>query len=111
MSLEPTPLLRVTSSIDGASATLVLVGDLDMATGELLRDRIGEVLREHARVSHLVLDLTDLDFLDVTGLGVFVDTQRRLSGVGGQLVLRRPRAMVLRMLTLLKLDRTVLLEP
>jgi anti-anti-sigma factor len=54
-----------------------------------------------------VLDLAGLEFLDVTGLGALLEARRKLAAVGATLTLRRPRPMVVRMLTLLELDQAV----
>ena len=62
-------------------------------------------------VNRLVLDLSELDFLDVTGLNVIVEAQRTLATGGGTLWLRSPRPVVVRMLTLLKLTNAIQLEP
>jgi anti-anti-sigma factor len=62
-------------------------------------------------VQRLVLDLAAVEFVDVTGLGVFVEAQRLSSAHGGSVVLRRPRPMVLRMLDLLKLHDAFEVQP
>jgi anti-anti-sigma factor len=101
-------MLRVSAAETGQTTVLRVAGELDLATAD--------TLREHVRacagpgIDRLVLDLAGVEFVDVTGLGVFVEAQRLASAHGGTVVLRRPRPMVLRMLDLLKLGSAFELE-
>ena len=60
---------------------LAVAGEVDLDTAETLRDRVGEALRD--RAPELVLDLTAVDFLDSSGLGMLLDVHRRLTDEGG----------------------------
>ncbi|MBK5307189.1 MAG: STAS domain-containing protein [Frankiaceae bacterium] len=110
MAAPDTPSLRISEAVDGATTVLTLSGELDLATAELLRTRVRALVGRGAEVRHLVLDLSDLTFLDVTGLGALLEARRKLTGAGGSLLLRRPRPMVLRMLELLHLDEALQVE-
>jgi anti-sigma B factor antagonist len=101
------PALRITAETDGTTAVLRLAGELDLATADLLRERVRALLGPGNDVSKLVLDLAGLEFLDVTGLGALLEARRKLAAVGATLTLRRPRPMVVRMLTLLELDQAM----
>jgi anti-anti-sigma factor len=107
--VRETPALRVTADADGTTAVLRLAGELDLATTEQLRERVHGLLHD-APVRHLVIDLAGLDFLDVTGLGALLEARRKLIARGGTLALRRPRPMVLRMLSLLELEDALQVE-
>jgi anti-anti-sigma factor len=89
---------------------LRVAGELDLATADLLRARVREVLAPGSGVQRLVLDLGGLEFMDVTGLGALLEARRKASEVGGSLVLRRPRPMVVRILNLLELDDALQVE-
>jgi anti-sigma B factor antagonist len=106
-----TAALRITAASDGAGAELRLAGELDLATANALRARVRDLLEPDRGVRRLVLDLAGLEFLDVTGLGVILEAQRRLAYVGGGVVLRRPRPMVVRILNLLQVEQRLTLEP
>ena len=69
----------------GASAgweVLSVAGEVDIATAGQLRQRLDELTQEPRR---LALDLTNVGFMDSTGLGVLVATSRTLSKSGGSL--------------------------
>ena len=62
---------------------LRVTGDLDVATAPRLRQEAVRVTSGGAR--HLVIDLSGVDFLDSTGLGVVVGVLKRVRGLGGSL--------------------------
>ena len=109
MSAAARAPLRVTTTASGATTVLHLAGDLDLATAGQLRGHLLEVLGKGV-VRRLVLDMSGMEFMDVTGLNVVVDAQRVVSSDGGTLALRSPRPMVVRMLKLLALDEVVPVE-
>jgi anti-anti-sigma factor len=104
------PALRITAESAGGATVLRLAGELDLATADLLRERVRTLLGHGSVLDTLVLDLAGLDFLDVTGLGALLETRRKLAATGGTLTLRRPRPMVVRMLTLLNLEDALHIE-
>jgi anti-anti-sigma factor len=104
------PALRITAESDGATTVLRLAGELDLATADLLRERVRTLLGHGSVIQLLVLDLAGLEFLDVTGLGALLEARRKLSATGATLTLRRPRPMVVRMLTLLNLEEALHIE-
>ncbi|TMM03220.1 MAG: STAS domain-containing protein [Actinobacteria bacterium] len=68
---------------DGVSI-LAVVGELDLATAPHFRRGVGGLLGSGGR--RLVVDLSDADFLDSTGLGALVWAQFRAGAAGGELV-------------------------
>jgi anti-anti-sigma factor len=102
-----TPALRITADAEGSTTVLRLAGELDLATADLLRERIRPLVGHGSVVRELVLDLAALEFLDVTGLGALLEARRKLAATGATLTLRRPRPMVVRMLNLLNLEEAL----
>jgi anti-anti-sigma factor len=103
---------RITAGPRGtAAAELRLSGELDLASARMLRSRVRGLLEPDRGVRRLVLDLAGLTFLDVTGLDAILETQHRLAPLGGIVVLRGPRPNVVRILTLLRLEEQLELEP
>jgi anti-sigma B factor antagonist len=64
---------------------LRVTGELDVATAPRLRQEAVRVVSE-GRLQ-LVMDLSGVDFLDSTGLGVIIGVLKRVRGHGGELVL------------------------
>jgi anti-anti-sigma factor len=78
--------LTISSSIEDGVASIVLHGELDLASAPALEHSISSI-EEHAP-SRLVIDLGDLQFLDSTGLRLLLQADARWRKRGAQLVLR-----------------------
>ena len=85
-----------------------MCGEVDLATGPLLCERHSAVIADGS--TNLVLDLAEMAFIDSTGLSVLVMTMRRLQDVGGQLVLRSPCRMAVRLFQLTGLSQLLEIE-
>ena len=84
--------LTITESLDGDTAVLHLSGELDLTSVPLLDDAVDSVPSGPGVV---VLDLTDLTFVDSSGIGAFVRVTRDRREHGGEVTLRRPQESVL----------------
>jgi anti-sigma B factor antagonist len=73
---------------------VVLSGELDLATAPELRERLGLLCQEGE--NQVTLDLTNLGFVDSTGLSVFVMAFNRAQAGGGSLIIRNPSLPVMR---------------
>ena len=82
---------------------LVLVGELDLAGAPRLRQAV--VAEAAAGERHVVLDLTAVDFIDSTGLGVVVGALRRLRTHDGALSVVCPEPRLRRVFEMCDLDR------
>lgn len=94
------PPLRVEEGQDGV---LTVSGELDLASAP----QLGTVLDRHigSTAQDVVLDLSDLQFCDSTGLSVFVVAHRTLRGQDRRLVLHQPSSRVRKLLATTKLDQ------
>jgi anti-sigma B factor antagonist len=86
---------------------VALHGELDLATVFTL-DAAIDLIDGSGR--DLILDLSDLDFVDSIGLTRFVRLHRRLREHGAGLVLRHPQPNVRRVLTVTGLDHLLGIE-
>jgi anti-sigma B factor antagonist len=87
----------------GDWVVVTVSGEVDMATGPILRDDLLGVL---ARGNHrVVLDLSNVTFMDSSGLGALLGGHRRARLLGGEVRLAAPSERVLEILRLTNLDR------
>ncbi|TDD25474.1 STAS domain-containing protein [Nonomuraea diastatica] len=86
------------------AATVVrLSGDIDIFTSKAMRTQLMDALDSSHEL--LVLDLSDLEFCDSSGLGVLVGVQRRARSMGVTLALTAPTPHMSRLLRVTGLDR------
>lgn len=72
---------------DGAAPVLRLRGELDLAGVGMLEGPAFRLLSEHG-AREVVLDLSELDFIDVSGVNALLGLDRAAARLGGRLVLR-----------------------
>ena len=87
--------LQLETTGDGTETVVAVIGDVDAATAPQLL-AVVESLSEDVKV--IELDLTELGFLDSTGIGVVAAALRRLSAVDGTLRLRNVPPATLQLL-------------
>jgi anti-anti-sigma factor len=101
--------LRVlTVFVDGSRAWLQVSGELDVANSGELAVLLKRYL--HAGCSTLVLDVSELTFLDCAGLRALVRTHNGCLARGGGLVLRHVGPQVARLLGLTQLDSALVID-
>lgn len=70
----------------GRKALIVrLKGELDHHTAETVKARMEQALEEGG-VTHVILSLKDLTFMDSSGLGVILGRYKQVSAKGGKMV-------------------------
>ncbi len=92
---------------DGEDAVIVAHGEVDIATAATLGAAIDEGLA--TRPARLVLDASDVTFLDSTGLSTLVRAYRALPA-GCPMVLRRPSPRVAKVLGMTGVDTLFVVE-
>jgi anti-sigma B factor antagonist len=84
---------EVTEIEHGGTPVLEVRGELDVSTAPELRDRLVDLCERGCTL--VIVDLTDVSFLDSTALGVLVSALKRLQDAGGdlQLVIAHPHVL------------------
>lgn len=83
--------LTLTGTHDDNQFVVRAVGYVDISTAHQLEEYAEPELSAGKR---LVIDLSEVDLCDSTGLGVLVRLKRRASDIGAEFVLRAPRRHV-----------------
>jgi|HubBroStandDraft_2_1064218.scaffolds.fasta_scaffold80082_3 anti-anti-sigma factor len=98
---------------DGRARQIIVLvkGEVDVATSAHLAAAIMRAMERQAEGKvDLVIDLTHLRFIDVSGINVLVRAARQARAAGGTLVLRSPNRAVRRLLDVLRLDAELAVE-
>ena len=82
-------------------------GELDIATAPQLSDHLIALIRDGHRI---VVELTEVEFMDSSGLEVLLRCHRAAECAGTGLILRRPSRRVVRLLELSGLTSYFLIE-
>jgi anti-sigma B factor antagonist len=100
--------LDLESQVNGDVATVVVRGEIDVASAPRLREVLHDLVQ--ADTKRIVLDCHGLEFLDSSGIGLLVATRKRL-GDDGELVLDSPPAHVRKVLELTGVADELVLRP
>lgn len=83
-----------------------LDGEIDHhSTGEI-RDALDKMIAE-TRPKSFVLELSDIDFMDSSGLGLVLGRYRRLEEIGAKMLIKNPSARIERMLAMVGADKLI----
>lgn len=89
----------------GTCVVLAVTGELDVATAPQLRQEA--VRLSAAGRNHLVVDLSGVDFLDSTGLGVIVGVVKRVRTHGGELAVAGAEDHVMKVFEITRISDVV----
>ncbi|MEP7178266.1 MAG: STAS domain-containing protein [Pseudonocardiales bacterium] len=98
------------TSTDSECTVLALAGDLDLAGAAAMRATASSAVQDPA-CSTVVLDVTELTFVDSTGIGTWVELRNQADQLGKRVELRGVSQNLSRVLTIAGLLSLFGLEP
>lgn len=101
--------ISVTTSEAGEVHIVHVAGEIDVTSAAVLRDALEALIADGRR--RLTLDLTDVTFLDSTGLGIVVGRLKRLARHGGTLTVAASHERVRRVFDITGLDLLIAISP
>lgn len=98
--------MQVTWEMRDGRLYLYLAGELDHHAAHLTLEQIGKAVEDYLPL-HCVMDLSNLTFMDSSGIAVILGTNRRLQSYGGDLVVAHVPRQPAKVLTTAGVDRLV----
>ena len=98
---------RVTRADGGLRITLE--GEIDHHSAVSVRSEIDTVIYEE-RPDRVFFDMSEIDFMDSSGLGLIMGRYALMQRIGGELCLKSPNERVMKILKLAGLDRIIKIE-
>ena len=92
-----------TSFVGDSACVIELAGEFDLYTGPQFERVVLEAMGRGA--TEVVVDLSDVTFIDSTTIGILMRTRKRLTALRGRLVLVCRDENILRLLNITTLDR------
>ncbi len=92
--------ITIDKTTQDAAVTLSVAGEVDVSNASELRAQIDAVLVEDF-AGQLTIDLSQVPYIDSTGIGVLVGAAHRAQEAGASLVVANPQKNVERVLGLL----------
>jgi anti-sigma B factor antagonist len=102
--VPPARNLRISSSVEAHLTLVALVGEVDVASASRLVDAVTELDVQDRTV---ILDLSEVSFLDSSGVRALLQCEAHIAQAGGRLALMKPSEIVIRVLDLVDLRRRI----
>jgi anti-sigma B factor antagonist len=96
--------MKLPSRIEGKNVLVIEIKEDSLDVGNVceFKELVGALIEQHTRV---VFDLTDLNFIDSSGLGALISCLRQLNARKGDLRLCRLSVTVLALFELMRMTR------
>ncbi len=114
--MKPGPAARLRQIMEGGrllkyerdadSVTVKLKGELDHRSAERVRMELDELISDR-KVKRLILDVSGLEFMDSSGIGVILGRYRMMQKRGGRVCVKNGNPQVNRILEVAGLYRVV----
>ncbi len=95
--------MKIAEEIMGQNGILKLAGRLDAAAVKALKENVNSLLKKD--IKHIVLDMSDIDFVDSSGLGSLVSCLRIVNKESGDIRLSSLQDQIRALLELTRLHR------
>jgi len=83
-----------------------LYGELDHHTAKEVKTLIEEIIKNN-QVNNLVLDFSNLSFMDSSGIGVIVGRYKLISSLGGRIAIAGAKGNITKLLHLSGIDKII----
>ena len=100
---------RFSYKLDDDILEIKLTGEIDHHSAVNVRSEIDELIFD-LRPHKVVLDLSEISFMDSSGLGLIMGRYALIKDFGGVLTLRAPTVAVMKILSLAGMERMIKIE-
>lgn len=105
----PAELLETEIQTVGSHALVALSGELDVSTVGLLYEQLAALAAEG--VCHVSLNLTEVTYMDSTGLSVLIAEHKRAKSMEGELIIFSPSPHLRKLFAITGLDSYLNIRP
>ena len=101
--------MEILSSMNDGVLCVKPVGDIDHHTAKNMREAIDELIIKN-NPKELELDLSAIDFMDSSGLGLVLGRYKKQSDIGGKFKIINPSRRILQILQLAGVEKIIRIE-
>ncbi|MGL5311853.1 MAG: STAS domain-containing protein [Peptostreptococcaceae bacterium] len=102
--------ININSNLDNQNNfwNVALEGELDVSTADKLKEYLHKLADE--QLIDIKIDLTNLDYIDSTGLGVMIGVLKKLKAEEKEIYIMNPKSNVKKIFTITGLDKIFKME-
>ncbi|WKY47026.1 STAS domain-containing protein [Eubacteriaceae bacterium ES3] len=86
-------------------ATVTIKGEVDIYSVDQFRESIEKSINQ--KKSKIILDCTELSYIDSTGMGVLIEMRNKTRELGQNMIVKNPRPNVKKLLALTGVDKII----
>ena len=101
--------MEIISSIKDGVLYIKLSGDIDHHSAKSVRDSVDGLIREN-NPAELELDLSAIEFMDSSGLGLVLGRYKKQTDTGGKMKIINPTRRVMQILQLAGVEKIIKIE-
>ena len=101
--------MDIISDVKGGVLYVKLLGDIDHHSAKSVRDSVDDLIRRNNPLE-LELDLSAVDFMDSSGLGLVLGRYKKQTDMGGKMKIVNPTRRVMQILQLAGVDKIIRIE-
>lgn len=101
--------MEIISSMKDGVLYVKLIGDIDHHTAKSVREAVDELITRN-NPAELSLDLSAIDFMDSSGLGLVLGRYKKQSDIGGKMKILNPSKRIMRILQLAGVEKIIKIE-
>jgi len=101
--------MEIISSIKDGVLYVKLSGDIDHHSARNVRDSVDDLIRKNNPVE-LELDLSAIEFMDSSGLGLVLGRYKKQTDTGGKMKIINPTRRVMQILQLAGVEKIIKIE-
>lgn len=100
--------ININSKLDNDFWNVSIEGELDVSSADKLKDQLHKIVDE--KMLDVKIDLTNLEYIDSTGLGVIIGVLKKLRVNEKEIYILNPRSNVKKIFTITGLDKIFKME-
>ena len=97
---------QVYSELEGDTLAVSIKGEIDHHSAPSIREAIDRDVFFY-RTPKVVLDLSSIDFMDSSGLGLILGRYRKIKDMGSELILKDPTEEIMKIIKLSGVDKFI----
>lgn len=100
--------INISSELDNNFWNVSIEGELDVSSADELKNKLHKIVDE--KMLDVKIDLTNLEYIDSTGLGVMIGVLKKLRVNEKEIYILNPRSNVKKIFTITGLDKIFKME-
>ena len=101
--------MEITSNVKDGILYVKLSGDIDHHSAKTVRDSVDNLIRKN-NPAELELDLSAVEFMDSSGLGLVLGRYKKQTDMGGKMKIMNPTKRVMQILQLAGVEKIIKIE-